>query len=253
MPRVEVGAAVAGAAIVALAGPATAHAHFVLQAPASWAQQNSFGDPQKSAPCGQADPGAAAVPSNAVTAFQPGQTITVTINETITHPGHYRVALSSTGQSGLPADPPVTAGATPCGTTVIQSPPVFPVLADGMLVHTGAFSGPQSFQVTLPGDVTCPSCTLQVIQFMSDHGLNNPGGCFYHHCATISIQTGTGTGGSGGGGSGGATGGPADASTQPPGAGGDGCGCAVGRRSGSPILMGALLALLSLLARRKRA
>jgi hypothetical protein len=46
-------------------------------------------------------------------------------------------------------------------------------------------------QVTLPPNVTCDHCTLQVIQFMSDHGLNNPGGCFYHHCADISIKAGT--------------------------------------------------------------
>ena len=58
------------------------------------------------------------------------------------HPGHYRVALSTTGQGGLPADPAVTAvGSDACGSTVIQNPPVFPVLADGMLQHTAAFSG----------------------------------------------------------------------------------------------------------------
>jgi len=60
---------------------------------------------------------------------------------------------------------------------------VFPVLADGVLSHTDVFPGTQSFQVTLPSDVTCTHCTLQVLEFMSSH----PAPCFYHHCADISI------------------------------------------------------------------
>src|SRR5262245_845257 len=225
---------------VGLLAQGSARAHFVLQAPASWADQDSSGLPQKSAPCGQADPGLPAAPTGAVTPFAPGDTVTVTINETITHPGHYRVALSTTGQSGLPADPPVTAvGTDPCGMTVVQNPPVFPVLADGMLEHTSAFSGSQSFTVKLPTDVTCTSnCVLQVIEYMSSHGLNNPGGCFYHHCADITIQA-------GGGGN--------DASSvdggKPP-SGDSGCGCTIGE-SPSASAFGLLL-MCSLLARRRR-
>src|SRR5262245_55329418 len=109
--------AVVAAAILAAA---PARAHFVLQAPANWAQQDANGVPIKSAPCGQSDPGSPAVATNAVTNFASGATVTVTVNETIPHPGHYRVSLSTTGMSGLPADPPVTAGgnpSTPCGST----------------------------------------------------------------------------------------------------------------------------------------
>ena len=39
---------------------------------------------------------------------------------------------------------------------------------------------------------------------MSNHGLNNPGGCFYHHCATVSVGAAGGDGGA-----------PTDASTSP--------------------------------------
>jgi len=78
----------------------------------------------------------------------------------------------------------VTEGDSDCGSAAIMNPPVFPVLADGMLVHTSAFGEPQTFEVTLPDDVECESCTLQVLEFMSDHGAP----CFYHHCATISIS-----------------------------------------------------------------
>ena len=38
------------------------------------------------------------VPTDVVTAFQPGQTITVSVDEVTFHPGHYRVVLSPTGQ-----------------------------------------------------------------------------------------------------------------------------------------------------------
>lgn len=220
--------------------PSVARAHFVLQAPASWAEQGPLGDPQKSGPCGQADPGTTAVPTGMVTAYAPGDTVTVTIGETVTHPGHYRAVLSTTGQAGLPADPPVTPGTTPCGSAEIQNPPVYPVLADGMLVHTAGFSGPQSFTFKLPSDVTCTdNCVLQVAEFMSEHGLNNPGGCFYHHCANITIQAGGGTGMDGGAGETGS---------------GGGCGCATGGPRGSAAgALGLLaMALVATGARRRR-
>ncbi len=192
----------AGATLVLL--PASASAHFVLQSPPAMYQQNSLGDPQKSAPCGQADPSAMAMPSNMITSFKAGETITITIDETVTHPGHYRVALAEEDMMDLPADPAVTKGSTACGSAAIMDPPVYPVLADGELQHEKGFSGPQSIMVKLPDDVTCEKCVLQVIEFMSNHGLNNPGGCFYHHCANIKI-TGDGAGGSGGSGGGGPT------------------------------------------------
>ena len=222
---------------VGLLAQGSARAHFILQAPTSWADQDGTGSPQKSAPCGQADPGVTANPTGTVTAFAPGDSVTVTINEVVTHPGHYRVALSTTGQSGLPADPTVTAvGTDQCGMAATQNPPVFPVLADGMLDHTSAFSGPQSFMVTLPTDVTCTSnCVLQVIEFMSNHGAP----CFYHHCADITIQ-------SGGGGNDASP--PVDGGKAP--SGDSGCGCRLG---GSPSASAfGLLLMCSLLTRRRR-
>src|SRR6187549_1181101 len=108
---------------VGLLAPGVAHAHFILQTPASWAQQGDLGDPQKEPPCGVAPATAAA--TGVVTAFAPGDMVTVMINETVPHPGHYRVALSTSGQGGLPADPVVTPTAgDECGSTVIQNPPV---------------------------------------------------------------------------------------------------------------------------------
>jgi hypothetical protein len=169
--------------LIAAAGAASpVRAHFILVTPDSWMSQGLFGDPQKLGPCGNEGGGTA---TGKVTAFRPGQTIEVTIDEVIPHPGHYRVALAVEDRSELPPDPAVTTvGNDPCGSTEIQDPPIFPVLADNLLPHTTPFDAPQTFTVTLPSDVTCTRCTLQIIEYMSSH----PRPCFYHHCADISIQ-----------------------------------------------------------------
>ena len=169
-----------------LLSPGSADAHFILREPASWMSQDLLGSPQKLGPCGS-EPGG--TPTGTITAVQAGSTITVTITETIFHPGHYRIALATNDRSDLPAEPVVTPGTTPCGSVVIQDPPVFPVLADGVFLHTRPLSGPQTLEITLPPNVTCTHCTLQILEFMSNHGLNNPGGCFYHHCSDLSISS----------------------------------------------------------------
>jgi MYXO-CTERM domain-containing protein len=236
-----------------------AQAHFALKAPESWMSQDALGGPQKEPPCGN-EPGG--TETGVVTPFQPGETITITIDETIYHPGHYRIALAVNDQSELPPAPAVTEGDSECGSAEIQDPPVFPVLADGLLVHTQPFDGPQSFQVTLPTDITCESCTLQILEFMSDHGAP----CFYHHCAAISLSSTTGPGpssaASGSGGGPGSTSGVGASSTggqgQPttadtPTSETEGCSCSVptGKGSTTAGLAGALL-LLSVMWRRAR-
>ena len=274
-------AALAAAAIGAIY-PAVAHAHFSLLEPACYSEQDRLGNPQKSAPCGQADPGQAIKPTDAVTTFVQGQKITLTIEEGVFHPGHYRVSIAP-DQDSLPPDPAVTAGSTPCGSTEIETNPQLPLVADGLLVHTAAFSGKQSVEITLPPDLTCTNCVLQVSEFMSNHGLNNPGGCFYHHCAVVTIvpreDEGAGAGGAGGGaGEGGAAStsgsGAGDGGAASTGDGGaastgggesagsdtdessasSGCGCRVGAAE-TPTAAGAagLLALGLLRWRRARA
>lgn len=214
----------------------SAEAHFVLKSPDSWNSQDALGSPQKLGPCG--DDGG--TPTGKVTAYRAGDTVTITIDETIFHPGHYRVALAKS-RDQLPPEPPVTAGSTACGSTVIQDPPVFPVLADGALLHDKAFSAEQTIQVKLPSDLTCDKCTLQVIEFMSEHGLNNPGGCFYHHCADISISPAAGgTGGAG------ASGGPAAASPSD-----EGGGCAFATSNAAGAFGLGLCAAALLLSRRR--
>ena len=215
-----------------------AAAHFKLVAPQAMNQQNASGDPQKSAPCGQDDIGDPWVPTNAVTTVQTGSMLTVTIDETIYHPGHYRVALAPT-MNDLPADPPVTSSQqTACASVPIQSPPVFPVLADGMLAHTAPFAGQRSFQVQLPAGMECENCVLQVIEWMSNHGAP----CFYHHCSTVTISN--------------AAPPPPDAGVTPDSGGGGGgvddpggcCGVGAGA-PGSALLA---LGIVALVTRRRR-
>lgn len=266
-PSLAAGALAAAACTLA---PAPAGAHFVLKAPASWQTQDALGSPQKAPPCGDE---AGGMITGEITSFAPGQTIDITIEETIFHPGHYRIALAVNDRSELPEPPVVTPADTPCGSVDIMDPPVFPVLADGVLAHTSKLDGPQTVQVTLPSDVTCDHCTLQIIEFMSNHGLNNPGGCFYHHCADISIQASVATGGAGGAGGDTSTGGatPGTGGSTPGtggsmggaggsmgGAGGTGagesgdCGCSVPGNE-APALGGLASALaLAMLGLRRR-
>lgn len=173
---------------IALLLPSLAQAHFSLQQPPNFANEHgpTYAGPQKSVPCGQMDTGDPFEPTNIMTNYKPGQMITITINETIFHPGHYFVQLAQ-NMAGLPADPTVTAGSTACGSTPVRTNPSLPLLADGLFTHTTSFSGPQTAQIKLPDGYTCQGCILQVVEFMSNHGLNPQGGCYYHHCANVNI------------------------------------------------------------------
>ena len=176
---------------------ASADAHFVLVSPAASLVQNRLGDPQKTAPCGgvAANPGRGTpanpgVPSGAVTNVKGGTNLHLLVQETIFHPGHYRVALART-MAQLPPDPVVTTAQTERGvrsqSAVIQNPPVAPVLLDGLFSHTERPT--QNFETDIPiPNIDCPNCVLQVIEFMADHpGIAVDGGHSYHHCAILNI------------------------------------------------------------------
>ena len=174
-----------------------AHAHFVLISPAASLAQNRLGDPQKTAPCGgvSANPGRGSaanpgVPSGAVTSVKGGTMLPLLVQETIFHPGHYRVALART-MAQLPKDPAVTTADSGRGmrsqSAEIQNPPVAPILLDGIFAHTERPT--QNFEAEIPiPNITCQNCVLQVIEFMADHpGIAVDGGHSYHHCAILNI------------------------------------------------------------------
>jgi hypothetical protein len=60
------------------------------------------------------------------------------------------------------------------------------VLADGLFQHDAKTTDPFETDVAIP-NINCKSCTLQVIQFMEAHPVNNPGQFTYHHCAVLHI------------------------------------------------------------------
>jgi MYXO-CTERM domain-containing protein len=175
-----------------------------------------------------------------VSTLKTGALIAITFSETVFHKGHYRVALAQDIAS-LPKDPPVTANSTSdCGSTTIDASPALPILGDGLAQHTTPFvTDTKTMQVQLPAGMTCSHCVLQVIEFMSDHGLNNPGGCFYHHCAIVDITDA----------------GPQDAGVSMGSDGDSGHssgGCSSGAGAGGSVaLLGAIGAVLALRRRRR--
>lgn len=176
-------------AVAAAALPTIVSAHFKLVEPASWLIEDQRGDPQKAGPCGgtNADYGK---PSYAVTKVAGGQKLHIKVLETIYHPGHYRVALAVNSPTELPVDPETETTPTDRGprsvSAKIQSPVQAPIIADGLWPHTAKADGPFETDITVP-NINCRRCTLQVLQFMAEHGANNPGNYSYHHCAVLQI------------------------------------------------------------------
>jgi MYXO-CTERM domain-containing protein len=214
-PALRGGAMAVAVAFVLCVGASTAHAHFRLLKPTAWIMEDGLGDPQKAGPCGTnaSTPG---TPTNAITTFKPGETITVEWAETIPHPGHFRIAVARDRSELMDPDIEFDGSCNYAPGSVGTEPPVYPVLLDNLYPRDNPGFG-ESFtqEVTLP-DMECEKCTLQVIQWMTEHAPS----CIYYHCADIAIvaddsgepQAGAGAGGSqsqggtGGGGAGSAGG-----------------------------------------------
>jgi hypothetical protein len=146
------------AAIGLLAYSAPAHAHIAMTSPAPREEA------QKSGPCGTTG----SPRGTKVTTFQPGQTITVEWDETVDHPGHFRLAFDDSGSDSF------------------QNPnrpdDNFPqTLADQITDRSGG--GHYSQQITLP-NISCTNCTLQLMQIMTTAV---PYNSFYYQCADLVI------------------------------------------------------------------
>ncbi|HVH26032.1 MAG TPA: SCE4755 family polysaccharide monooxygenase-like protein [Vicinamibacterales bacterium] len=169
--------------------PAVTHAHFRLLEPASWLIENERGDPQKAGPCGGSNTDWGK-PSYIVTKAMGGSKLHLKVQETVFHPGHYRVSLAVNSPTELPPDPETQTKPSDRGpwsvTATVQNPLAIPVLADGLFVHTARVDTPFETDVQLP-NINCKKCTLQVVQWMAEHAFNNPGGYSYHHCADLQI------------------------------------------------------------------
>jgi hypothetical protein len=177
-----------GAAVVAT--PAAVSAHFILMQPASWIAENALGDPQKLGPCGGTSANVG-MPTGIVTPVTGGEMLHIKVKETVYHPGHYRVALSVLDRAELPPDPQDVTREGPRGpisvSGKVEANPKPPILVDGIWDHHTRQPG-QEFEteVKLP-NINCEHCSLQVIQFMEEHGVNPDGRFTYHHCADLKI------------------------------------------------------------------
>jgi len=175
--------------VLLTAFPTAVNAHFKLLEPASWIVEDARGDPQKAGPCGgnNVDWGK---PSYVIAKASGGEKLHIKVQETVYHPGHYRVALAVNSRNELPLDPEATTTPTDKGprsvSAKIQDPPQMPVLADGLWVHTAKGDGLWETDIVLP-NINCKKCTLQIVQFMAEHGVNNPGNFTYHHCSELQI------------------------------------------------------------------
>ncbi len=170
------------APLLICAATTVAHAHIALLSPSPRTTA------QKVGPCGTGE----SVRGPALT-FKPGETITVEWDETVNHPGHYRISLNMDGQEfELPNQPTDNFATT---------------LVDQIADKTG---GRYTQDITFP-DVECDNCTLQLMQIMTT---NVPYNSFYFQCSDIVLSN-SAPGGS-------------DAGDEGPGPGPatGGCGCA---------------------------
>ena len=168
---------------------------------------------QKTGPCGATG----SRRGNKITTFAPGATITVEWDETVDHPGHYRIAFDDNGDDVFvnPNNPGDNFAFT------LKEP-----IADKV-------GGHYTQTIALPSK-PCTNCTLQLMQVMTTAV---PYNSFYYQCADIAIGEGGGTG--------------ADPDPEPD---GDAAGCSTHAGGGGPLVLG-LLAMLGLarqrLARRR--
>ena len=117
----------------------------------------------KSGPCG-------GIPKKTTpTTFSPGQTITVSFEETVNHPGYYRIAFSPANDQGF-SNNILLDNIQDTKDTETPLPHFF------------------SASITLPMQ-PCDACTLQLIQVMTD---SNPSSNYYS-CSDIKLVDGGGT------------------------------------------------------------
>lgn len=209
---------------ILLASTSDALAHIQIAYPA---QRTAS---QKTGPCGAAG----STRGDTVTVLQPGATITVQWDETIDHPGHYRISFDVDGDDDF-VDP----------ATMDELNSNAAVLVDGIEDLSGGIPRRYEQTITLP-NVECTSCTLQLIQVMGEKEPYGNGDDLYYQCADLVLTNNPQDLPDAGGGSG------ADAGTgNPPGNDDGGCQAAGTGSLGTLGMMVLALAALALPRRRR--
>lgn len=137
--------------LVLLAPAALAHTEWTDPVPRT--PCNGASNLCKTAPCG------GVVPGPVVKYFFVGSSYNLAYQETIEHPGHYRIAVSTNGE--------------------LETAFNGWILADNLVDTTGAAPHDYTWNWTVPDTANCNPCVLQVEQFMM------PG--TYYSCADVAI------------------------------------------------------------------
>ncbi len=151
-------------------------AHIKLAEPASFQVADFTGGPQKEAPCG--GEGEA---TNAYTVVEAGSQLTVSWTETIYHPGHFRLSIAKSADEFVTPTAVLNNNGNNCASAPVEASPQYPTIVDGLFAsHTSGQDWTTT--ITVPNE-PCERCTLQLLQFMSDHAPP----CYYYQCATLKI------------------------------------------------------------------
>jgi hypothetical protein len=128
----------------------------------------------KSGPCGREG----STRGENIHVFTAGETITLTFNEFIPHPGYYRISFDDDGQDDF-VDPADYDDLYTNDT----------VLVDNLYPHESRdVSGEWSYDLTLP-DVECDNCTIQLVQMMTDKPPYTMGGNdLYYNCLDVVLE-----------------------------------------------------------------
>jgi hypothetical protein len=188
---------VVAAIALTTAGGGVARAHFDLDS-AGTHRSRSGRSEIKARPCGRAGSTRGAN----VSTYRPGSTITIAVDEFISHPGYYRIAFDPDGDDGF-ADPATISGEfgncssdPKCGPGMTDFCNNDTVLLDNLDPHAvkpfPANLMPTRFtwSVKLP-DVECNNCTLQIIQVMTDlniHPAPYPDDDIYYQCIDLVLS-----------------------------------------------------------------
>ncbi|MDD9940116.1 MAG: hypothetical protein OXU20_03540 [Myxococcales bacterium] len=131
--------------------------------------------------------------------YRPGATINISVRETISHPGYFRIAFDADGDDDFPV-PEGTSGEfgdcmgdPACGEGKEDYCSNETVLLDNLDPHASAGFLTQetyTWSVTLP-NIECDNCTLQIIQMMNDfnfHPRPYPADDIYYHCIDLVLS-----------------------------------------------------------------
>jgi len=150
----------------------------------------------KRGPCGRLD----GLRGTNIYTYEPGETITIKLDEFISHPGYFRIAFDEDGDDSF-ANPesvdPINRACMndprdKCGSSDFYNNET--VLLDNLNPHQYGPRTTYSWDVKLP-NVECDNCTLQIIQVMTDpfpiHAPYDPaytGDDVYYQCIDLVLK-----------------------------------------------------------------